>query len=107
MKALCAVLVALTATSLSAAVAVSTITPAGGLTRGGEYVHIHGAGLFSPPLLCPAPFCSLYVNFGSASATVVDDTATELVVIAPPHAPGPVDVEVHISGAPSVILPSA
>jgi hypothetical protein len=107
MKVLYAAFFALAATSLSAEVAVSTVTPAGGLTPGGEYVHIHGAGLASPPLLCPAPFCSLYVNFGTASATVVDDTATELVVIAPPHASGPVDVEVHIAGAPSVILPSA
>jgi hypothetical protein len=107
MKALYAVLFALAATSMSAEVAVSTINPAGGLTRGGEYVHVHGAGLFSPPLLCPAPICSLYVNFGDAGATVVDDTATDLVVIAPPHAPGPVDVEVHIAGSPSVFLPSA
>src|ERR1700688_5220743 len=40
-----AVVLSLVAASLSAAIAISTISPAGGLTRGGEIVHLHGSGV--------------------------------------------------------------
>src|SRR5205814_438799 len=50
--------------ALSAEVTVTSITPASGLSRGGEIVHIHGTSLLGPPLLCPALACSTYVKFG-------------------------------------------
>lgn len=108
MKNLCAaaVLCLLAASTASADVIVSTLTPASGLTRGGEVVHIHGSGMFDPPLGCPAPICSWYVNFGTTPAAILDITSTDVVVVAPPHAAGPVDVEVHAPLGGSIILKS-
>lgn len=92
------------AASVAAQPTLTTVTPAGGLTAGGEYVHIHGTNLIGPPLACPAITCSTYVKFGEVFATIVDNTAGELVVIAPPHAADPVDLEVNIPGAPPVAI---
>jgi hypothetical protein len=102
-----AIAVVLAATPLGAAVTVSTITPECGLTRGGEIVHIHGTGLNASALACPEAHCGTYVRFGSVDAAILDDTASDLVVLAPPHSAGAVDVEVHIGGSPSMMLPSA
>src|SRR5438309_11746556 len=102
-----AAVLAFAVTTLSADVTVSTISPASGLTRGGEIVHIHGANMFDPPLGCPAPICSWYVNFGDTAAGIVDITSTDVVVVAPPHAAGAVDVEVHAPLSASIILKSA
>jgi len=102
-----AAVLSLAAASVTADVTVSTISPAGGLTRGGEIVHIHGAGFIGLPLACPGLVCSTYVKFGGAVASTIDNTASELVVVAPPHASGPVDVEVNIAGAPTMTIASA
>jgi hypothetical protein len=83
---------------------VSSITPASGLVSGGEYVHLHGANLVGPPLVCPAITCFPYVRFGDAAGTIVDNTTTEMVVVAPPHAAGAVDVQVNVPGAPPITI---
>ena len=102
-----AAVVAFVAVALSAEVTVSSITPASGLTRGGEIVHIHGTNLLGPPLLCPSITCSTYVKFGDVLGTILDVTTVEIVVVAPPHAAGPVDVQVNVPTNPPVTLPSA
>ncbi len=86
---------------------VSSITPASGLTRGGELVHIHGANLIGAPLACPAVTCGVFVKFGDAFGTIVENTATEIVVVAPPHAAGRVDVQVNVPVTPTITLTSA
>jgi IPT/TIG domain len=91
-----AVVLSLVASSLSAAIAISTISPAGGLTRGGEIVHIHGTGFTDFGAACIN--CFTTVEFGGVSVSPIDYTASELVVVAPPHAAGPVDVVVNIKG---------
>jgi len=95
MKTLAAVALVLFALSLSATPAVSTITPASGSINGGDYVHIHGSDLLLVPLPCIPP-CALVVTFGGVEATVVSDTADEIIVSTPPHAAGSVDVQVAL-----------
>jgi hypothetical protein len=107
-KAVVVIVAALIAGALHAEVAVTSIAPASGLTRGGEIVHIHGANLLGAPLLCPAVTCATYVKFGdTAFGEIVDNTAAEIVVIAPPHAAGRVDLQVNVPPNPPVTLPSA
>ena len=102
-----AAVVAFVAVALSAEVMVSSITPASGLTRGGEIVHIHGTNLLGPPLLCPSITCSTYVKFGDVLGTILDVTTAEIVVVAPPHEAGRVDVQVNVPTNASVTLQSA
>ena len=99
---------AFVATALFAADAtISSITPASGFTRGGEIVHIHGANLIGAALACPSITCGVFVKFGDSFATIVGNTATEIVVIAPPHAAGRVDVQVNVPVTPLITLPCA
>src|SRR6266568_7228094 len=65
---------------------IFSITPASGITRGGEIVHLHGASLTG----------ATGIRFGEVSASIVDNTPGEIVVIAPPHAAGLVDVHVIV-----------
>src|SRR3954452_4006767 len=95
------------AAALPAAMTVSTMTPSGGLIRGGELVHIHGTGLAGAPLACPAITCSTYVKFGAAFATIADNTAAEIVAVAPPHAAGAVDVQINVPPNAPLTLPNA
>jgi hypothetical protein len=90
-----ALVIALAAVAISAfgGPVVSTITPASGLVSGGNYVHIHGTGLQLVPVPCFPP-CPLQITFGSVEAPVVSDSDDEIVVLAPPHAAGSVDVQV-------------
>jgi hypothetical protein len=81
----------------SSDITVSTITPASGLTRGGELVHLHGTDL-RQMIACVLP-CPVTVKFGSADASIVYDLPSEMVVVAPPHAAGPVDVAIDIPGS--------
>ena len=104
------VIVALTfaAAALFAADAtVSSITPATGLTRGGEIVHIHGANLIGAPLACPSVTCGVFVKFGDLYGTIIENSAAEIVVLAPPHAAGRVDVQVNVPVTPLITLTSA
>src|SRR5476651_1119246 len=80
----------------SADITISTITPAGGLTRGGEFVHVHGSNL-QQRIACVLP-CPTTVKFGGTLGTIVGVTVSEIVVLAPPHAAGPVGVDIDIPG---------
>jgi hypothetical protein len=101
------VLTFVAAALFAAEATISSVTPASGLTRGGELVHIHGANLVGAPLACPAITCGVFVKFGDAYGTIVENTAAEIVVIAPPHAAGRVDVQVNVPVTPLITLPSA
>ena len=95
----------------SADVTISTITPAAGLTRGGEFVHLHGSNLGQPVacdviMPCPGLPFPTTVRFGDVFGKVVDITASEIVVLAPPHAAGPVDLELSVRGAAAVRIAS-
>src|SRR6266545_1530151 len=86
---------------------LSTVTPASGPTTGGGFVHVHGTALFPGPVACGFANCFAYVKFGGAGGTWVDNTANEIVVIAPPHAAGVVDLEVNIPPAPAFTVAGA
>jgi hypothetical protein len=77
-------------------ITISTVTPAAALIGGGTIVHIHGTNLLGVPLACAALQCSVYVQFGDVLGTVVVDSADEIVLVAPPHAAGPVDLVVNV-----------
>jgi IPT/TIG domain len=88
----------------SADIAISTITPAGGLTRGGEFVHVHGSNLLQR-IACVLP-CPTTVKFGGTPGTIVGVTVSEIVVLAPPHSAGSVDVDVDVPGAGAATIAS-
>lgn len=90
------------ATVLAAQSTVSTITPASGLTRGGELVDIHGTNLLAAG--CPGPTCMTFVLFGGRFAPIVFNTGDEIIVVAPAHAAGPVDVAISTGGALPVVV---
>ncbi len=82
---------------LLAQLTVSTITPRSGLIGGGTIVHLHGTNLFAGSGLCGNPLgCFAYVQFGGTNGNVIYDSADEIVVAAPPHAAGPVDLVVRL-----------
>ena len=89
---------------LFADITVSTITPAAGLIEGGTIVHLHGTNLLGAPLACASVECSVYVRFGTTLGTVIFDSADEIVVIAPAHPAGPVDLIVNVPVGPALIL---
>src|SRR6266545_2039211 len=90
------------AVPIAAQPTVTTITPAGGLIDGGEYVHVHGMNLIGAPLVCPIVTCFPFVKFGDTYGTIVDKTSNEIVVVAPAHAAGVVDLQVNVPGMPPV-----
>jgi IPT/TIG domain len=70
-------------------IVIDSVTPSAG--PAGTTVTITGSGFFSCcPFECPAAS----VTFDGAPAQVVSFTSTRLVVIAPPHGPGPASVTV-------------
>jgi hypothetical protein len=81
---------------------VSTIAPASGLTRGGELVDIRGTNLLAAE--CPGTNCKTFVMFGGSFALIVFNTAGEMIVVAPAHFAGPVDVVISIGGAFPIVL---
>ncbi|HEX7191133.1 MAG TPA: IPT/TIG domain-containing protein, partial [Thermoanaerobaculia bacterium] len=88
-------------------ITVSTVTPAAGLIEGGTIVHLHGTNLLGAPLACDALQCSVYVQFGDTLGTVVFDSANEIVVVAPAHAAGSVDLVVNVPVSPPLTLKNA
>jgi len=106
MRMLPAFALALFALAASSQPAVSTITPAAGLVTGGEYVHLHGEDLRLVPVPCTPP-CALVVTFGDAEAAVVSDSDDEILVIAPPHGAGSVDVKVALAVKGTITIPHA
>ncbi len=92
---------------LFAQVTVSTVTPRSSLIAGGTIVHIHGTNLFSPQPPCGPLGCPLEVVFGGAPGNVMYNSSDEIVVVAPPHAAGPVDLVIKVPNNPPLTLASA
>jgi len=98
-------LVLLLAASAVIAQPVPSIRPASGFTTGGDLVHLRtGGGLRGRSPACPGASCPNYVKFGDAFGRIIANTPEEIVVIAPPHAAGAVDVTVGIPGVFSPII---
>jgi hypothetical protein len=101
-------LVLVSAAAAAATPQVTAVAPTSASASGGTTVHVSGSGLTGLPLLCPAPVCSNYVQFGDVLVfSQPNSSDSDLIVIAPPHAPGVVDLIVHIAGYPSILLPGA
>jgi len=75
---------------------VTDVSPALGLTTGGARVTITGTNLTG----------ATAVDFGSTPATIVSDTATQIVVTSPAEPGGTVDVTVVIAGGTSATSPA-
>jgi hypothetical protein len=88
---------------LFAETTVTAVIPASGVTTGGDFVHIRRSDGYGP-LFCPGVLCATSVKFGDASARIVSNTLREIVAIAPPHAPGSVDITVTITGIPAPLV---
>jgi hypothetical protein len=67
-----------------AAPAITSVSPTSGPTAGGNNVTINGTGLTG----------ATAVTFGGTPATISTNTSTQIVVVAPAHAAGLVDVRV-------------
>lgn len=80
--------------------AIDSIFPPSAPTAGGVEVTITGRG-FSPTIVCILP-CPTTVLFGTTEVTPKSESDTRLVVTAPPHAEGPVDITVKIPDGRSV-----
>jgi hypothetical protein len=80
----------------------ATIAPASGLTRGGELVDIRGTILLAAE--CLGTNCKTFVLFGGSFAPIVFNTAGEMIVVAPAHFAGPVDVVISVGGALPVVV---
>lgn len=102
-----AVAIFLTAVSASAAPTIGSIDPASGPASGGTFVHITGTDLIGLPLACPALACGNYVQFGEILAPIAMNTSTEIVVIAPAHGEGSVDLTINIAGKQRFTIPNA
>jgi hypothetical protein len=77
-----------------ATILISSVTPQSGPSAGGTTVTLTSAnaGFYGcAPFEPPAPT----VAFGGVAGTVISFTASQIVVITPPHAPGVVDVTVQ------------
>jgi len=87
---------------------VTAVLPASGVTTGGDFVHIRGHGLIGSTVLCPGVSCANSVKFGDVFGRIISNTVSEIVVIAPPHAAGSVDITVSITNvATPVVVPNA
>jgi hypothetical protein len=75
---------------------VTAITPSSAPSSGGTEITITGTNL-STKVLCIIP-CPAQVIFGTVSVPVKVETSTRLVVDAPPHPPGTVDITIAIAG---------
>ena len=83
---------------------VSSNTPASGLTAGGDSITVGGTGFFRTA----GSVCQVSdVKFGGTSVLSISScTATQLVVLNPPHTPGVVDVVVYVTPPGSVGSPT-
>lgn len=91
MRRIFAALLLLASGSAFAQITITSITPNSGPVTGGTEVTIRGTG-FKDECIPPASPCG-HLRLGglAASHRVID--ATTIIAIAPPHMPGPVDVE--------------
>lgn len=74
---------------------VSAITPAVGATSGGNAVTVTGANLSLPPNFACILGCPTVVRFGDVEVEAKEETNTRVVVLAPAHVAGTVDVTVR------------
>jgi len=88
-------------------ITVATVTPSSGLIAGGTIVHVHGTNLLGAPLACASVQCSVYVQFGDTLGKILFDSVDEIVVVAPPHAAGPVDLVVNVPVSTPLTLKNA
>lgn len=86
---------------------VTSIEPSSAPTSGGVFVHIYGSDLIGFALACPSIECANYVRFGDELGGIAVNTSDEIVVLAPAHAAGTVDLTVNIAGKKKIILPAA
>ncbi|HET8797557.1 MAG TPA: IPT/TIG domain-containing protein [Thermoanaerobaculia bacterium] len=95
----------LSSVALAQAPAVTSVQPASGPSSGGTEVTITGANLLTK-VQCLIP-CPAHVVFGDISVPVKFESATRLVVDAPPHEPGTVDLTIAITAEQPLRLPEA
>ena len=76
--------------------AVTGVSPTQGPAAGGTTVTITGTNLATPTA----------VNFGSTTAKIVTDTATQIVVTSPAESAGTVDVTVFTADGASAVSPA-
>src|SRR5690242_7733078 len=88
-------------------ITVPTVTPSAGLITGATLVHLHGTNLLGPPLACPAREGGEDPQGADTRRTGIFDTADEIVVVAPRHAAGPVDLVVNVLLSPPLTLEAA
>lgn len=81
---------------------VTSVTPSSGPSSGGNDVVVTGSG-FSTLVLCILP-CPPIVSFGDIEVPAKEESETRLVVTAPPHAAGKVDITVRIADGRKVTV---
>jgi hypothetical protein len=84
---------------------ITSVSPAGGPAAGGNDVTITGSGL-TANILCILP-CPTIVSFGDIPVPAREESATRLVVTAPAHAGGTVDITVRLADGVEVTKPAA
>jgi hypothetical protein len=84
---------------------ITSIAPTSGPSSGGTIVTITGSNL-DTAITCALP-CPPTVTFGSITVPVSEESSQRLVVVTPAHAPGTVDVTVHVPGRESSRNPGA
>ncbi|HEY0141590.1 MAG TPA: IPT/TIG domain-containing protein [Thermoanaerobaculia bacterium] len=84
---------------------ISTVTPASGPSSGGNDVVITGSG-FSTNVVCILP-CPPVITFGDVEVPAKEESDNRLVVTAPPHPAGTVDLTVRMADGRKVTAPDA
>ena len=100
-------LIFLLASSAVADPTVTSIEPSFAPASGGVFVHIYGSDLIGFALACPTIECGNYVKFGDELGGIAVNTFDEIVVLAPAHAAGTVDLTVNVAGKKKIVLPAA
>jgi hypothetical protein len=88
-----------------AAATIVAVSPGSGPSGGGTEVTIHGTGFLSG-VQCLLP-CPTTVAFDGTTVPLKAEADTRLVVVAPAHAPGTVEVTVSVAGKAPVTMPGA
>lgn len=84
---------------------VSAVSPTSGPSSGGNDVVITGSG-FATNVLCILP-CPPVVSFGDVDVPAKEESDTRLVVTAPPHPAGTVDLTIRIADGRKVTAEDA
>ncbi|MEA2489255.1 MAG: hypothetical protein QOH21_1047 [Acidobacteriota bacterium] len=84
---------------------ITSVSPTAGPSAGGNDVTITGSG-FATNILCILP-CPPLVLFGDIEVPAKDQNDSRLIVTAPAHASGTVDIKVHIADGREATAPAA